>query len=758
MTESGQKIARDKAAFDAFLNIGSLVSGGRVAANWMPDGRFWFAEGAPENTEIKVLDPASGRVETMFDVAKVREGVANLIGRPIPYAGLPFETFQHIGNSIAFAFEGKNLLLDLATHTVVEQPGPNQMEQIFERSPAAMAAPRMFKRPGYHFEYFSVPEMPSPDGKRLVGLTGCNISLHYVEDGRVEMLTDDGDELYSWDVESVRMGMSAGGSFVQRTTNPWSPDGYAIFATKFDERKVPARTRTHLLKRYDDVEEVRVARTGDPLQVVEPYIIDVLRRTSTPINVDTTDHFLLFLGWRADGKALFFTLYSRDMTEAALYMADPKTGEATLIHREKGDTYIRIQHQVVWGRAGCWLINDGSRFLWESEKDGWNHLYLYDLHGNETQLTSGNWPVLDVLATDMTGGYVYFVAHHDSDRPYDVHFCRVPLAGGSVERLTRDEGVHEIQLAPDFSSFISTRSLPHLSPRSEVRRMDGELVHAFPPADTSRIEAMGWTPPEQFCVKAADGETDMWGLLFKPRDFDPAKRYPVIEYIYGGPQIVNTPHNFHAPQNSPFSALHCALPQLGYVVAVMDGRGTPERSKAFQDTSFKEWRRHVGNDHAGAIQQLVEKLPWIDGDRVGIWGHSWGGYHTLACLIDHPEVYRSGVSSAPGFDALDYFIHEPYFGGTPSPDNADAYADASLYADAGRLSTPFMLVAGTSDVAPWQNAIKMTDTLLKAGIDHEFVVLPDETHGFCARQEAYFIAKLVTFFDRTLGVSDTKPA
>jgi len=185
-----------------------------------------------------------------------------------------------------------------------------------------------------------------------------------------------------------------------------------------------------------------------------------------------------------------------------------------------------------------------------------------------------------VLSIDLQRRMVYFSAHHDAARPYDVHLCRVPLDGGQVQRLTPNEGIHEVQLAPDFSSFVATRSLPHLPPRSEVYRTSGEAVHVFPAADLSKAVELGWTPPEQFCVKAADGETDLWGVLFKPRDFDPLKSYPVIEYIYGGPQIVNTPHNFHAPSNSPFAALHCALPQLGYVVVVLDARGTPERSKA----------------------------------------------------------------------------------------------------------------------------------------------------------------------------------
>src|SRR5690606_2685707 len=152
--------------------------------------------------------------------------------------------------------------------------------------------------------------------------------------------------------------------------------------------------------------------------------------------------------------------------------------------------------------------------------------------------------------------------------------------------------------------------------------------HRFPGTDLTELKATGWTAPEQFCVKAADGETDLWGLLFKPRDFDPAKRYPVVEYIYGGPQVASVPHHFETENRSMLTLKH-ALPQLGYVVGTLDARGTPERSKAFHDVVYRDWRRHVTADHAAALRNLAKDRPWMDMDRVGIWGHSWGGYYTI---------------------------------------------------------------------------------------------------------------------------------
>ncbi|WP_411340206.1 DPP IV N-terminal domain-containing protein [Sphingopyxis sp. J-6] len=751
MPDISRNDAEQRKRFEAFLDMGSLVKGGRVAVNWLPDGRFWYVVDAPHNVSIKRFDPRSGKVDDMFDVARVRDALSALLGRPLPYAGLPFASFTDAGDAILFQFEGTTYRLNREDHAIAAEPAPNLMEQLFGRTPQQFAGPRQFFRPSYHAEVLAVPEMPSPDGKMLIGLKDHNLALHYSGDGRTEMLTDDGERYCGWDVESLRIGHAAGGSLVHRTVNPWSPDSLRLFATKFDQRQVPVQTRTHLLKRYDEVEEVRVARTGDPIPVVEPYLVDVLQRKAIRIDVPTEDRMLLFLGWTPDARRLYFMLFSRDAHEAALYEADGVTGAARLIHHERGDSYIRIQHQIVWGRPGCTLLPDRGGFLWESEADGWNHLYYYDMDGGlQRRLTDGDWPVLDVLGVDAQGGHVYFTAHHDPARPYDVHFCRVPLDGGAVERLTPEAGVHEIQLAPDFGSFVATRSLPDMAPQSEVRRSDGTLLHRFDPADISGLEKLGWTPPEQFSVKAADGETDIWGVVFKPANFDPDVRYPVIEWIYGGPQIVNTPHYFYAPAGSPIYAVNPALTQLGYVVVVLDARGTPERSKAFQQTSYREWRRHVGNDHAAALKALAAERPWMDIGRVGIWGHSWGGYHTVACMLDHPDVYRAGVASAPGFEPYDYFIYEPYFGGPPGPDNAAAYEDASLFADAPGLRGDLMIATGSSDMCPWQNANKMTDALIRARIDHEFVLLPDEIHGYGAKQESYFIDKLVRHFDRYL--------
>lgn len=741
--------SQDEAAFRKCLDFASLQRGGRITAHWISEGRFWFVEGAPANTSIKVCDLRTGTREDLFDVARVRRALQTAIGRELPYAGLPFDTFVRTPEgAAAFEFEGSDYLLSPSGDEISRPVQPSGIELASGTDLKSRTTPRTFTQSSYFHGLFPATEMLSPDGRWFAGIRDFNLYLRSTADGRAEQITLDGESACSWDIETPRLGMSAGGVLTTRTVNPWSPDGLRLFATQFDKRGTGSITRTHMLKPVDEVERLRWTRSGEGLPVVVPFVMYTMDRSATRLDVDTKDRMLLFLGWAGDSQRLFFVQFARDVKSATVYEADAITGATRALFCEQGDTFIRIQHELFWGRSGCTLLPGELGFLWESERDGWKHLYHYDLQGRLLgRVTEGEWPTVDALGFEESTGTVYFSAHHDQRRPYDVHLCRVPLSGGKVERLTREEGVHEIQMAPDFSGFVDTVSRPDAPPRSVVCDMAGKPIHNFPPMDISRLEAIGWTPPEEFCVKAADGVTDLWGVLYKPRNFDPASSYPVIEYIYAGPQLSWASHAFPT-SGAGMWALTQALPQLGYVCIVLDSRGTPERSKAFHDVVFKEWHRHVTGDHATALKELARNRPWMDLRRVGIWGHSWGGYFTVACMLDAPEIYRAGVSSAPGFDPYDLFIYEPYLGGKPGGHNKASYQDALLYKEAARLQGQLLIVAGSDDVGVWQSSVKMTNALIEAGKDHELVMLPEQHHSFASLHERYVIEKMVKHFNR----------
>jgi dipeptidyl aminopeptidase/acylaminoacyl peptidase len=261
--------------------------------------------------------------------------------------------------------------------------------------------------------------------------------------------------------------------------------------------------------------------------------------------------------------------------------------------------------------------------------------------------------------------------------------------------------------------------------------------------DISRLEAIVYTPAEEFTVKAADGKTDLWGVLYKPFDFDSSASYPVIEFIYAGPQVI-TARRFFAVTEDYYNTAW-ALAHLGYIVVCLDGRGTPGRSKAFHDAIYRHWAAGVP-DHAGAIRQLCERHPWMDAGMVGIFGHSWGGYFSACALIHFPDVYRASVSSAPGLNPWDMIIWEPYL--DLPVRGRGAYDRDNLLRQADKVKGKLMLVVGTSDHSTIHTALKMTRAMIDAGVDHEIVVLPEAPHRFTGSDLDHYRMKLVGWFDR----------
>jgi dipeptidyl-peptidase 4 len=369
-------------------------------------------------------------------------------------------------------------------------------------------------------------------------------------------------------------------------TTCWSPDGNRIAAYRVDLTGVSKSPQVHYLKRDDEVVHRHHAKAGGVLERYELFLLDVYGRPPVPIDLgDTTDTYPVFAGWLPDASAVLVLQFDRLLTRVDAYLADATTGDTIHLFSEEADTFIRIHHDIYYGRkVGLDLTPDGRHLIWESTRDGWTHLYLYSVETGELvrQLTSGAWPV-DRVRQVTADGTVVFTARIDQQRPYDLHVCSVPLAGGEVRQLTTEPGVHTFIPAPSGTAFIDTCSTPDQPPVTVLRGMDGRVRAELVRADISTLqETVGWTAPEQFTVKAADGDTDLWGVMYKPSDFDPARTYPVIEYVYGGPQIAVATHSF-ASHEAGFAKQAQALAQLGYITVVLDARGTPGRSKAFHD-------------------------------------------------------------------------------------------------------------------------------------------------------------------------------
>ncbi len=735
--------------YTKYLNFSALVDDASLQANWLGDGStFWYTDGGPDKRIIWRVDPASNTKEPLFDVARLRVSLSKALGHEPPGSGVPFELFtlSPDGSAATFDLEGKQFSLDFSSYDTLQLPATD---------PAVTAAqarftPRTFKRRGYFGSISDSGDTLSPDSKWFATLQDDDIVLRSTVDGRDQRLTFDGSPENAWDIESTRLRLGAGLTISFVPFSSWSPDSLKLWATKIDRSRLAKKYEVNFLKTEDEL-VVRPFTTagGQPAHVV-PFIVDILSGDATALELgDTRNFYFVLLAWQHDSSEVLFARYSRDFKTVDVMGANARTGEVRTLFTETAESFVNIQHDVIYfGNAGFTALEDARGFLWESTRDGWNHLYLYGPDGELVrQLTSGDYPVLDVVSVDPDREWVYFTAHGETPRVYDTHLYRVSLNGGRAQQLTEGTGQHAVKLSPSMQYFVDTHSTPDRAPQIDLRAVDGTLLRTLRQADIGALTQLGWTATEEFVVKAADGETDLWGVMHKPYDFDPSIRYPVLEYLYAGPQIVTANRSF-AIGTSSSQNLPRAIAQLGYIVVTLDARGTPERSKAFQDVVYRNWGRHEIPDHAGAIQQLGARHEFMDLSQVGIWGHSWGGHFAFRALAQAPEVYHAAVSSAPGFDPYSSLLYEPYL---DMPDRAKAaYEYASPFRLAPDIKGKLMLAVGTSDYATMTEAMKMSRALIDAGIHHEQVVMPQEGHGYTGKAEMYFIEALVDFFDRHL--------
>jgi dipeptidyl aminopeptidase/acylaminoacyl peptidase len=612
-------------------------------------------------------------------------------------------------------------------------------------SQAKRTTPRTYWRPLPLVDPIEVPELLSPDGRQFIGLDASNIYARSTKDGRRFALTTDGIPEHEWRFDGAAPEAVALG--LQAAVANFSPDGAKLAAYKVDFAGVAQLPQTHYLKRNDEVLHRYHCKAGGVLERVSLHLVDLYGRPPVEVDLgDTTDTYPVFAGWLPDGSEVLVFLMSRDCRRVDVLAADARSGATRHLFTESGDTFVRIQHDVYYERKlGLTVLPDGV--LWLSERSGWNHLYRYDLDGKlVAQLTDGAFRVDGVVG--VVDGHVYLTARTDSARPYDVHVCRVPLDGGKLEVLTGDApGVHSALLSPSGMTFLDTVSTVTSVPTTFLRTADGTLVREVFRPDTAAVDALCLTTAEEFSVKAADGETDLWGVLLKPRDFDPSRSYPVIEYVYGGPQLQAAPHGWVL---SAMGVRAQALTELGACVVFLDARGTPGRSKAFHDAVYKDWAGTLVADHAAAITQLTERFSFLDGSRVGVTGGSWGAYTSTRLLADRPDVYAAAVSFAPGYDPYSSVLYECYLGLPQDPGGKAIYDAANVLERAGAVTKPLLLAGGTSDHATWSDAVKMSEALIQAGVDHDFVVLPEQYHGFDLVHERFFYRKLAAFFARHL--------
>jgi dipeptidyl aminopeptidase/acylaminoacyl peptidase len=435
-------------------------------------------------------------------------------------------------------------------------------------------------------------------------------------------------------------------------------------------------------------------------------------------------------------------------------MADVATGAVRDVVEETVPTFYESGHRT----ANWRVLPEANEVIWYSQRDDWGHLYLYDLHSGalKRRITEGSWNVLQIVRLDEEERTIYFTgAGREPGDPYFRYLYRVGLDGGAPELLTPDSADHTVTLSPSGAYFVDTYSTPDTPPVSVLRDARGRTVVALEQADISALEATGWKPPIPFTVVARDGETDLHGLMYRPTNFDPTRKYPIVNHIYPGPQSGSVgSRSFSAARGDAQ-----ALAELGFIVVQLDAMGTPMRSKSFHAAYYGDMGDNGLPDQMGAMRQLAERHPWIDLERAGIYGHSGGGFASADAIMRYPDFFDVAVSQAGNHENRNY---EDDWGEkwqgllVRNPDGTTNYDNQANQLLAENLKGKLLIAHGTMDnnVPPYSTLL-VVDALIAANKDFDLIMFPNRRHGF--GNEPYMMRRRWDYFVRHLLGAEPPP-
>ncbi len=597
----------------------------------------------------------------------------------------------------------------------------------------------------------------SPDGTKAVFIRNWNLWVRDLASGKETQLTTDGAENFGYATDN------AGWRKSDRPVVLWSPDSKKVATYQQDQRNVSdmylvstnvgaPRLQAWKYPLPQDKEIIKIHRV-----IIEVDAPKMIRLKMTPDDRRSTlcDDILCGGGWTDvqwsdNAQSLAFISTPRDHKSAKLRVADAATGDVRDVMEEK----VATQYESGQGAANWHFLPTSNEFIWYSERDDWGHLYLYGADGKlKNQITKGNFVVTQLIKVDANNRVLYFNANgRESGRdPYFSHFYSIGFDGNNLKLLTPEDGNHQISLSPDGKHFVDNFSKPDVPTVSVLRDLTGKLVMNLEKTDISRLTAAGWKPPMPITVKSRDNKWDLYGLMFTPTNLDPKRKYPVVNYIYPGPQGggVGT-RSFGVARND-----NQALAELGFIVVVIDGTCNPNRSKSFHDACYGNMADNTLEDQIAGLKQLAAKYPYLDLDKVGVWGHSGGGFAAAAAMFRFPDFYKVGVSQSGNHDNRNYEDDwgERYIG-LMSGDNYEKQAN-QIYAK--NLKGKLMLAHGAMDdnVPPF-NTYLVVDALIKANKDFDLIIYPNARHGY-GQDNWYMTRRRWDYFVRHLmGVEPPK--
>jgi dipeptidyl-peptidase-4 len=720
-------------------HVGTLVDHAVDPVKWLDDRRLWYRDHDAQGDRYLRLDLANGKIEPAFDHARLAKALAKATGKPVKAEKLPVTGYEIAADGrYDIALRDQHYLCDLAGRgTCVARDGG--------------------KKSGKDGAGAGGPGVLSPDKKQEAFIRDWNLWTRDLASGRETQLTRDGAEDYGYATDN------AGWTHSDRAILVWSPDSRQIATFRQDQRRTGEMTLVGTRVGHPKVQTWKYPLVGDQdITMIERVIIDVGAKQVVRLKMPPDQHrstqcddVSCFGGWEdvqwaPDGKTLAFASTSRDHKQTWLRVADAATGAVREVFNEKVKT---------WFESGINAINwrylpDSNAVLWWSQRSNWGHLYLYDLATGKLKhaITRGDWNVAEVLRVDETTGTIWFVGTgREAGRdPYFKHFYKVGIDGRNLMLLTPENAEHRIVLSPDGRHFVDTYSTTAEPPVTVLRdSADGHVVREIARADITRLRAAGWVPPEKFTVKGRDGKTDIYGMMYKPSNFDPARKYPVINFIYPGPQAGSVRTRGFVDTRSD----NQALAELGFIVVAMDGMGTPYRSKAFHDAYFANIIDNTLPDQVAGMKELARRHPWIDLNRAGIWGHSGGGNAAATAMFRYPDFFKVGIAESGNHDNRNYEDDwaEKWQGllirNQDGGDNYDAHANQKY---ARNLKGKLLLVHGLmDDNVPPSNTLLVVDALVKANKDFDLVILPNARHDY-GEDSLYMTRRRWDYFVRNL--------
>jgi dipeptidyl aminopeptidase/acylaminoacyl peptidase len=758
-----QKIDYHRA--DVIRTAGMYVLGSSVYPRWLEDSTsFWYKSSGRADEGVYYLVDAKRVTKTpLFDNARLAAALSTAADTIIDPTRIPSFELTDTGRTLELLLHSKVLRCDRAKYTCQQidslewvtqkalksgptwaSRSPDKKWDVFKYRYNIYARPAELANAEAIAKRDSIRRAKADTSKKTAPAPKPKNDSVPLPSGSVQ-LTTDGVRFFAYGGAPRETAADTAKPKPEPVSVVWSPDRRKFTVSRDDQRNL--RVYPMYSSTSDQPKDMSYyyATPGDSVVPTwDIHVIDVQEKTNvraqnppTPVATIEAD-----VTWGKNSDRFFVVSANRGPNRVHLSAVDVRTGAATIVARDSTATWVELSPS--WGYENKWGIsNGGEDVIWWSQRDGWGHLYRFSATGElRNQIESGPYAVETLVRIDSAKKQLYFTAWgRDGTFPYYGRLFRINFDGTGLTLLTPEEGNHSVQFVPKADVFIDTKTHVDATPLMTLRSAsDGKVIMELQRGDVEYLKSLGWRPPEIIQVKARDGVTDLWGLMYKPSNFDPNKKHPILDHIYPGPQVGSVSWGYGMRPSE-----EQALAELGFIVVEIDHMGTPRRSKAFHDFYFAKMGDNGIPDHIAGIRQLAARYPWMDVNKVGIYGHSGGGFASTDAIFRYPDFYKVAVSGAGNHDPRTYAWY--WAGRYQGKFDAAGYKEAANRTHAPNFRGKLLIMHGDldSNVHP-ANTFGVVDALIKANKNFDMLIFPDAGHGF----PDYAVRRRWDFFVRHL--------